>query len=274
MRPSNVDPITDACVIASPTRHQPARVQRRQPRGQPGAGRRAVEPARARRRPRSASSRPTPCHGAAIWTMLTPAISGFSGCDARAAARARRCGSARRRASSSRASDGSSAKPSAARVGDRVPHAAVGDVDPSVPSPSTSSGASRRSAKRGDVRQLDALAAPVAARRARPRRRRPAPRAGRPSRARAASTMPGLEQHGRDADRVRAGHGRILGRLHDDEAGVAVRAASPGRRGSRGTATLPRGSRRSSRRSESSRRSVCICSNTVRARRRQDAAAL
>ena len=33
---------------------------------------------------------------------------------------------------------------------------------------------------------------------------------------------PGLEQHGRRADRVRPGHGRVLGRLHDDEAGVAV----------------------------------------------------
>ena len=36
--------------------------------------------------------------------------------------------------------------------------------------------------------------------------------------------MPGLEQHGRRADRVRARHRRVLGRLHDDEAGVAVAA--------------------------------------------------
>ena len=31
-----------------------------------------------------------------------------------------------------------------------------------------------------------------------------------------------LEQHRRDADRVRAGHRRVLGRLHDDVARVAV----------------------------------------------------
>ena len=34
----------------------------------------------------------------------------------------------------------------------------------------------------------------------------------------------GLEEDCRHTDRVRAGHGRILGRLHDDEAGVAVLA--------------------------------------------------
>ena len=36
------------------------------------------------------------------------------------------------------------------------------------------------------------------------------------------ATHPGLEQHGRDADRVRARHRRILGRLHHDVARVAV----------------------------------------------------
>jgi hypothetical protein len=56
---------------------------------------------------------PTPRHGAASWTMLTPAIAGFSGCAhgscSRAAARIRSPATA-----SSRASPGSIAKPSAA----------------------------------------------------------------------------------------------------------------------------------------------------------------
>ena len=55
---------------------------------------------------------PVPCQGSAIWTMLTPLISGFSGCAhgscSRAAARIRSPAS-----ESSRASCGSIANPSA-----------------------------------------------------------------------------------------------------------------------------------------------------------------
>ena len=111
MRPSKVEPIADACAIASPTPISPRawstaiRAERPVPvaerSSRPGATTTAFR-----------LTLPTPCHGSAIWTMLTPAIAGFSGCAhgscSRAAARIRSPASER-----SRASCGSIAKPSA-----------------------------------------------------------------------------------------------------------------------------------------------------------------
>ena len=115
--------------------------------------------------------------------------------------------------------------------------------------------------ERGHVRQLDALDAAVAARGANldDARRRLEPQ----RRLRLAQLDHArLEQHGRDADRVRARHRRVLGRLHDDVARAqSSRVAGTIRFAC--TATDPRGSRSSNRRSESSARSACICSKTV-----------
>src|SRR6266536_3475958 len=77
IRPSKVEPITDACVIVSPTRIEPRAYS---------TARRAERPvpvAERSRRPGATTTAffvtaPTPRHGAAIWTMLTPAIAGFS----------------------------------------------------------------------------------------------------------------------------------------------------------------------------------------------------
>ena len=109
------------------------------------------------------------------------------------------------------------------RVGDRVPHAAEGDVDGEHAEPVDVELRVESVREAWDVRQLDALAFAVAARRANlddaggcfePQRRLRLVHLDHP----------GLEQHGRDADRVRARHRRILGRLHDDVARVAVGA--------------------------------------------------
>ena len=62
----------------------------------PGAGGRAVEPA-GRDDDGVSVTAPTPCHGSAIWTMLTPAMAGFSGWTHGSCSRAA-AGSARRRA--------------------------------------------------------------------------------------------------------------------------------------------------------------------------------
>ena len=229
---------------------------------QAGAGRGAVEPAGRDDDGVARSPCRRPARAPASWTMLTPAIAGFSGCAhgscSRAAARIRSPASER-----SRASCGSIAKPSARRRRSRTTCRRRRRRRAIVPSPSTSSGASSRSAKQGTFVNSTLSQRAVAARRPRlddaAGRFEPHDRLGL-----AHLDHAGLEQDGRRADRVRAGHGRVLGRLHDDEAGVAVRAASQGRRGSRGTATLPRGSRSSSFRSRRRRAaSVCICSNTV-----------
>ena len=92
-----------------------------------------------------------------------------------------------------------------------------------VPSPSTSSGASRRSAKQGTFSSSTHSTLP-----SRQPRRDVDRAAGRLE----AEDRHGLdhldharlEEHGGDADRVRAGHRRVLGRLHDHVAGRAVRA--------------------------------------------------
>ena len=108
------------------------------------------------------------------------------------------------------------------RVGDRVPHAAERDVDGERAETVDLERRVEPVGEAGDVRQLDALAAAVAARRAHldDARGRLEPQ----RRLRLAHLHhAGLEQHGGDADRVRAGHRRVLGGLHDDEAGVAVR---------------------------------------------------
>ena len=66
-------------------------------------------------------------------------------------------------AESSRASCGSIAKPERGGVGDRVPHAAVGDVDDERPEPGDLERGVELRDERRDVRQLDALDATVAA---------------------------------------------------------------------------------------------------------------
>jgi hypothetical protein len=147
IRPSNVEPSTDACDIESPAfikprawsaailAHSPVPVADRSSR--PGATTTAFF-----------DTAPTPCQGSAISTMLTPAISGFSGWTqgscSRAASRIRSPTS-----ESSRASDGSSENPSAAAsaIAYHIPPNATSTV--SEPSPSSSSGASSRSAKQG-----------------------------------------------------------------------------------------------------------------------------
>ena len=142
--------------------------------------------------------------------------------DARtAAARAPRRGSARRRARARappRARARSRAR-CASAIAYHMPPNATSTV--SVPSPSTSSCASRCSAKHGTFVELDAHALAVAAPRGHlddaGRRLEPQRRLGL-----AHLDHAGLEQHRRDADRVRAGHRGVLGRLHDDVAGLAV----------------------------------------------------
>ena len=105
---------------------------------------------------------PTPRQGSAIWTMLTPAIAGFSGWThsscSRAAARIRSPAS-----ESSRASSGVISKPERLRVGDRVPHAAVGDVDRERAEPLDLELRVEALGEAGHVRELDALALAVAA---------------------------------------------------------------------------------------------------------------
>ena len=111
MRPSNVEPIAEAWLIPSPTASVPracstaSRADRPVPvaerSSRPGATTTALR-----------ETFPFPWNGPASWTMLTPAMSGFSGwahgsCS-RAAARIRSPAS-----ESSRASEGSMANPSA-----------------------------------------------------------------------------------------------------------------------------------------------------------------
>ena len=174
MRPSNVDPIAEACVMPSPTDISP-RARRAAIRAE-----RPVPVAERSRRPGATTTAflvtsPTPRHGAAIWTMLTPAMAGFSGCTqgscSRAAARI-----------ASPASEIAcfvrfDLEAECLCVRDHVPHAAVGNVHCER---SELFDLERRVEPFGearDVRELDRLAAAVATRRARPRPRRPAPRA-------------------------------------------------------------------------------------------------
>ena len=147
---------------------------------------------------------PTPCHGSAICTMLTPAIAGFSGCAQGS------CSRAATRISSptcerSRGLGRLEREAERVRVGDRVPHAAEGNVDGEGSDDSTSSVASSRSTKQGTFVELDALAAAVAAARV------DLDEAGRRLEAKRRLGLvhldhAGLEQDGRDADRVRARH--------------------------------------------------------------------
>ena len=108
-------------------------------------------------------------------------------------------------------------------VRDRVPHAAVGDVDRDRAEPGDLERRVEAVGEARHVRELDRLAAPVPARGAclddAARRLEADDRLGL-----AHLEHARLEQHGRGADRVRPGHRRVLRRLHDDEAGVAVGA--------------------------------------------------
>ena len=204
---------------------------------------------------------PTPCQGSASCTMLTPAISGFSGCEqgswSRAAARIRSPASER-----SRASRGSIANPSArasAIAYHMPPYATSTEI---VPSPSTSSAASRRSAKQGTLVNSTL--------------------SQRPSRqaARASTTPPGASSRttvsGSCNSSIPVSSSTVVVQIvfEPDMAGYSVGSMmmKPASQSGRvdGTtrfacaATLPRGSRSSSFRSQSpSRCSVCICSKTV-----------
>ena len=108
-------------------------------------------------------------------------------------------------------------------IRDRVPHAAVGDVDGDRAEPRNVEPGIELPDERRHVGQLDTVDTPLAARGSNldgPRRRlEPQRRLGL-----AQLDHPGLEQDGGDADRVRARHRRIFGRLHDDEAGIAISA--------------------------------------------------
>ncbi len=160
-RPSNVDPITEAWLIESPTPRSP-RAWR--------AAIRALRPvpvADRSRRPGATTTAfldtaPTPRHGSAIWTMLMPAMPGFSGWAHGSCSRA-----ATRISSPTRAEPGRlrrlEREPERGRVGDRVPHAPVGHVDGQRPEPFDLEARIERAGEAGDVRQLDALALPVRA---------------------------------------------------------------------------------------------------------------
>ena len=127
---------------------------------------------------------PTPCHGSAICTMLTPAISGFSGCTHGSCSRAATADLLAGTRELARLAP-ARARSRARRIGDRVPHAAECDVDRDRPEPvdlelriealgearARSSARRSRTCRRGSARS--------------PRRRRPAPRAAASSRARA-----------------------------------------------------------------------------------------
>ena len=180
---------TEACVIESPTRIGPRACSAAMRADRPGPGRRPVEPARARRRRRSSRPAPTPCHGSAIWTMLTPAISAFSGWTHGSCSRAAARISSPTR-DRSRASAGSSSKPSASRVGDRVPHAAVRDVDRRA-SRARRPRAARRAGRRSTARSRARPTRPCrpGSRRAMSTGRR-APRAGASSPARPSRPCP------------------------------------------------------------------------------------
>ena len=219
IRPSNVEPIAEACVIASPTRHQPAGVQRGHPGREPGAGRRAVEPARrdddgvsadrADALPRLGDLDDADAGDVGVLGVGAGELLARRGPDPLAGQR-----QVARLARLDREAERGG-------VGDRVPHAAVGDVDRERAEALDLERRVEPVGERGDVRDLDALAAAVAARGPglddAARRLEPQHRLGL-----AHLDHAGLEQHGRGADRVRARHGRVLGRLHDDEAGVAV----------------------------------------------------
>ena len=202
----------------------------------------------------------TPCHGSAICTMLTPAMSGFSGCThgTCACAAARIDSPVRER---SAASDGSSANPSAAAsaIAYHIPPYATSTV--TVPSPSTSTGASIRSAKHGTFVSSTLSHLP-------------------PLHLARTSTRPA------GASRLNVVSGSCISTIPVSSSTVATQivfdpdmggysvgsmmmkpaAQSARREGTTRfacTATLPRGSRRSSLRRESSARSACICSKTV-----------
>src|SRR5918995_965313 len=219
IRPTNSEPMADACVIESPDfmlprawsaamrAESPVPVAERSSR--PGATTTAFR-----------LTAPTPCHGSAIWTMLTPAIDGFSGCSqgscSRAAARIRSPASERSRASWVRSR--SRARPRR-RSRTTCP---VGHVDGDRAHAVDLEGGIEAVGKARDVRELDAFAAAVPADRphldhsARRLEAEDCLRLGHGQNA-------GLEQYRRRADRVRAGHRRILGGRHDDEPRIAVR---------------------------------------------------
>ena len=256
------EPIGDACVIASPSFISPRAWSTREPRREAGAGGRAVEPA-------GRDDDGVPRHLADAPPGLRDLDDAHAGdrrilrMDALGAARAPRRGSPRRRArvarllaarARSRARSRRRSRTTCRRRRRRrVIRAEALDLELRVELPDEAR----------HVRELDALALAVAAGGA--RLDDAAGRLEPHDRLRLAHLdHPGLEQHGRRADRVRAGHGRVLGRLHDDEAGVAVR---PRRRHDEvGVARDASARLAQQQRAGASRRraaSDCICSKTV-----------
>ena len=259
IRPSKVEPMTEACDMLSPTSHRPAGVERREARRQTGAGGRAVEAPGATTTAFFVTA-PTPRHGSAIWTMLTPAIPGFSGwahgsCS-RAATRIRSPASER-----SCASCGTSSKPSAeaSAMAYHMPPNETSTV--SVPSPSTSSGAASRSAKQATFVNSTLSQRPF---------RQAARTSTTPAGASSRTTVSGSCISTRPVSSSTVATQIVF---DPDIAGYSVGsmmmkpASQSGRVGGTSrfawTATDPRGSRSRNRRSESSARSACICSNTV-----------
>ncbi len=192
--------------------------------------------------------------------MLTPAISGLSGCAHGSWSRAATRMSSPTR-ESSRASAGSSANPSAAAsaIAYHMPPNATSTV--SVPSSATSSAASIRSAKHGTL-----VSSTLSHRPSRQLAVTSTTPAGASSRSVVSgsciSTMPVSSrtvatQIVFDPDIA----GYSVGSMITNPAAQSARCEGTTRLAC--TATLPRGSRSSSRRSESSARSASICSNTV-----------
>ena len=241
--------------------HQAACVQHRHPRGEAGAGRRAVEPTRR-------DDDRVPGHRSDALPRLRDLHDRHAGdrrvlrVQTRQAARARPRGSAHRRATAR--------APRAARSRIRAPTRRRSRTTCLRTRRRRRAFRARRprAAHRG-ARRTTAHSSARRSRRGRrgtppaPRRRPPGASSRSTVSGSVISTKPDFEQHGRDADRVRARHRRILGRLHDDVAPLAVRPRVDGTSRLAWVATEPRGSRSRKRRSESSAASVCICSKTV-----------
>ena len=199
--------------------HQAAGVEGRHPRAQTGAAGRAVEaPRRDHDRVSAhladALPRPGDLHDADagdLGIVRVDALELLAGGDPDALAGERQVAGLARL----------DRKPERVGVGDRVPHAAVADIDRDRAQAVDLDRRVQAAGEAGHVGQLDALAAAVPALR---------PHLDHAPGGLEAERRFGLahldharlEQHGRRADRVRARHRRVLGRLHDDEPGVAV----------------------------------------------------
>ena len=177
----------------------------------------------ARRRPRSSRPRRRPATARRSGRCSRPAISGFSGWthgSCSRAASADQLADARQVARLATARARSRARRASA-IAYHMPPYATSTVSVPSPRPRAARRAGRRSTARSSSSTHSTFPSRHAARDLDDARRRLEPerrlRLAHLDHAR-------LEQHRRDADRVRARHRRILGRLHDDVADGAVRA--------------------------------------------------